>query len=63
MKNIEKYYPYTLEFLLRLTERDKKTFDFIYPFKSAYCRVNQTVLTACCDCQDLVVENFNSQAS
>ena len=57
MKNIDEIYfcYYTLGFLLRLTERDKKTFNFIYPFKSVYCRVNQTVFTVCCDCQDLVV--------
>ena len=48
---------------LRLTERDKKVFNFIYPFQTVYCRVNQTVLTVCFDCQNLVVKDCNSQAS
>ena len=65
MKNIDEidFCPHTVELFFRLTERDKKTFNFIYPFRSVYCRVNQTVLTVYCDCQDLDVENCNSQVS
>ena len=56
IKNNDEIYfcPRTLEFSLRLRERGKKTFNFIYPFRSAYYSVNQTVFTICYNCQDLV---------
>ena len=65
MRNIEEIYfcPHTLECFFRLTERDKEVFNYIYPFQVVYCRVNQTVLTVCFDCQELVVKDYNSQAS
>ena len=64
MRNIAEinFCPYTLVFF-RFTERDKKVFNFIYPFQTVYGRVNQTVFTVCFDCQDLVVKDYNSQAS
>lgn len=56
IKNNDEIYfcPRTLEFSLRLRERGKKTFNFIYPFRSVYYSVNQTVFTICYNCQDLV---------
>ena len=65
MRNIDNIHfcPHTLECFFRLTERDKKVFNFIYLFQTVYCRVNQLVLTICFSCQDLVVKDYNSQAS
>ena len=65
MRNIDNIHfcPHTLECFFRLTERDKKVFNFIYLFQTVYCRVNQLVLTVCFSCQDLVVKDYNSQAS
>ena len=47
MRNIDKIYfcPHTLECFFRLKERDKKVFNFIYPFQTVYCRVDQTFFT------------------
>ena len=65
MRHIDEIYfcPHTLEFFFRFTRCDKEVFNFIYPFETVFCRVNQTVFTVCFDCQDLVVKDYNLQAS
>ena len=65
MRNIDEIYfcPHKLECFFRITERDKKVFNFIYPFQTVCFRVNQTIFTVGFDCQDLVAKDYNSQAS
>ena len=63
MRNIDEIYflHIPLNFFLNLTECDKNFFCFVYSFKSTYSRGNRTVLSCCFECQDLIVNKYNSQ--
>ena len=57
------FFPCMFDVYFKISEKDKSSFPFTYKFSTSFYLMNETFLTCCFNCQELIIKNHKSQVT